>query len=237
MIVVCPRCNTRYLVDPRALGADGRMVRCAKCLHTWHQEPPPGALPLAAEPVTPPPEIAPPQMPERTATGAPAVEGEHGTGRIQLPALPRRRGSPSWVSIGWLVLLLVVAGAAAAGIWWRDDIVRRWPAANLIYAKIGLAVPQTHDILRLTATARFDTDKDAERLIIEGSVTNISTSVQTVPKIKVDLTDDRQQVVESWTISVSTERLLPGASVSFNSTKPRNPAAKNMAVDFAGPND
>jgi len=232
MIVVCPRCNTRYQVDPRALGADGRMVRCARCSHTWHQSPPPGTFPLAAEPETPEPAVP---APESSAAETPAVEAARGEERIQLPAVPRRRGSSSWVTIGWVLLLLVVVGGAAAGVWWRDDIVRRWPAANSVYGKIGLAVPQPHDVLRLEATPRFD--DDSQRLIIEGTVTNVSTVAQAVPKLKVELKDERQQIVESWTFSVSTERLLPGASISFTTTKPRNPAAKNMAVDFAGPND
>ena len=40
MIVTCPACTTRYLVDPRALGDAGRVVRCANCSKTWHQTPP-----------------------------------------------------------------------------------------------------------------------------------------------------------------------------------------------------
>jgi predicted Zn finger-like uncharacterized protein len=238
MIVICPLCNTRYQVDPRALGADGRMVRCAHCSHTWHQAPPPGALPPVAEteaPSPPPPPPVPPQRPAppRAAAEATAHEGERGEERIQLPALPRRGGG-SWVAIGWIVLLLIVVGGAAASVWWRDEIVRRWPAANLIYGKIGLAVPLPHDVLRLEAHARLDGEEGAQRLIIEGSVTNISPVAQPVPKLKVELRDERQQVVESWTFSVSTDRLLPGASVSYTTTKPRNPAAASMAVDFAG---
>ncbi|HTS92355.1 MAG TPA: DUF3426 domain-containing protein [Stellaceae bacterium] len=231
MIVVCPRCKTRYQVDPRAIGADGRMVRCAHCSHTWHQDPPPGVFPLPPEPEAPPPA---PSHPERVAVDAPNLDGERGEERVQLPALPRRRGA-SWVTFGWILLLLVLAGGAAAGVWWRDEVVRRWPAANLIYGKIGLAVPRPSDVLRLDATARID--EAADRLVIEGKVTNVSTSVQTVPRIKVELTDERQQIVDHWTFNVSTERLLPGATVAFTTTKPRNPAAKNMAVDFAGPDE
>ena len=40
MILSCPSCATRYLIDPAALGETGRMVRCARCSHTWTERPP-----------------------------------------------------------------------------------------------------------------------------------------------------------------------------------------------------
>lgn len=48
MIIACPACTTRYVVPDSAVGAEGRTVRCAKCRHSWFQEPP--ALDLATGP-------------------------------------------------------------------------------------------------------------------------------------------------------------------------------------------
>ena len=50
MIVSCPNCATRYVLDAAVLRPPGRHVRCARCQTTWFQEP---ALDLAAEAMIP----------------------------------------------------------------------------------------------------------------------------------------------------------------------------------------
>ena len=76
MIIACPACATRYAVPDSAIGVEGRVVRCAKCRHSWFQdaqeaaplpqptpEPPvspPLPRPAPAYPAAPPPAEAPP---------------------------------------------------------------------------------------------------------------------------------------------------------------------------------
>lgn len=52
MIISCPECSTRYAVPETAIGREGRTVRCAKCKHSWFQEPPPLDLVDRAPPTT-----------------------------------------------------------------------------------------------------------------------------------------------------------------------------------------
>src|SRR5690348_5296930 len=141
MIVVCPQCSTRYLVDPRALGAGGRRVRCAQCANTWHHKPPAEAL-AELETVAPAPRAEPaarvervePQF-DRPALAEPS-EPEH---RIQLPALTQPRRRP-WLTVAWLVLLVMVGLAAGGAVWERDTVIRAWPPSARLYALFGLAV-------------------------------------------------------------------------------------------------
>ena len=37
MIIACPSCDARYVVDPEKIGSVGRTVKCAKCGHAWLQ--------------------------------------------------------------------------------------------------------------------------------------------------------------------------------------------------------
>ncbi len=66
MIIACPACGTRYAVPDAAIGNEGRSVRCAKCKHSWFQEP--GELELTAPA---PPVSAPPPYPTPAPTPAP----------------------------------------------------------------------------------------------------------------------------------------------------------------------
>lgn len=82
MIIACPACGTRYAVPETAIGSEGRTVRCAKCKHSWFQDPPePSAIapapprvePQAAAPVpqpAPQPAPPPPPTPEQPAPQA-----------------------------------------------------------------------------------------------------------------------------------------------------------------------
>jgi predicted Zn finger-like uncharacterized protein len=135
MIVTCPACSTRYLVEERNLGATGRMVRCSQCGHSWYEAPPTGE-PLRVDLSEP---EAPPPMP-----------GE----RRGLPVVSKRRreggGGGGWLkAFAILVLLLVVLGVAllAAAIVLRGPIMARVPMTRVVYEHLGKAMNSANEWL------------------------------------------------------------------------------------------
>lgn len=123
MIVTCPLCATRFLIDPRALGAAGRSVRCTQCNHVWMQLPAEDAprrvdLPLPgldrpraaspasgpsrsvaaapARPLPPPPTLPPP--PAFAAVAETAVLAEDEKPLPAPPSLPPRRPEPAYAA-------------------------------------------------------------------------------------------------------------------------------------------
>lgn len=215
MIVTCPDCATRYLVDPGALGASGRVVRCANCAHTWHQ--------------TPPEDV--PRRIELPPLDAEPTEGSET--RIQLPAVAQRPRPALRYIVGWLVMLVILVGIGAGLFLERGRIVATWPVVAGLYQAIGLPVTPAEKIFetRNVQTQRV-TENDLPTIVVTGEVVNLSPMTRAAPKVKVSLNDVNDHELQAWTVPLTEDRLLPGQSVPFR-TSIAQPNAAAVAVSVA----
>ncbi|CAA7616410.1 DUF3426 domain-containing protein [Magnetospirillum sp. UT-4] len=88
MQVSCPNCATNFSVPDKALGAEGRTLKCAKCGHRWFQTPAVGLATIA------PPRPAPPPPARRPAPAPAAAPPARAPTRAPAPEPPRASFNP-----------------------------------------------------------------------------------------------------------------------------------------------
>lgn len=231
MILSCPACQTRYLVDEQALrGSAGRTVRCANCGHAWRQSAP-FELQADKEAVEPEGRIEPAlEVPPRP--GAPPA---HGFGipqrSIPVPQPPTGRSRSRRVAIRWLVLGVLFALAILAGVVVaRGAVVAIWPPAGRLFTLAGLPVALPGAGLRID---KLTPTRSVDGVIIEGDITNIGKTTQDLPRLRVALHDAVDREVRFKIVDPPQPWLAPGAVAHFK-TPFEHPedAATGVVVTF-----
>jgi predicted Zn finger-like uncharacterized protein len=230
MIVTCPSCTTRYLVDPAAIGRDGRRVKCARCGHLWRESATEAASPAAAVPpitVTAEPQsvlVAPAAV---QTTPFPSSAG-HIT-NLPVVIQQRRRDGPA---VGVALAVLLIGGLAGVGYFARDTIVRFWPPAARLYDTIGvpLAQPVETGALRdglvlQELRVRRIAGSGLEQVVVTGRVENRALVTRPVPPIEVRLLDGSRAVVARTPLTVATPALAPDQSIDVVATIETKPDA------------
>ena len=238
MILECPECSTRYLVPDSAIGAEGRTVRCAKCRHSWFQEPEPPAPPAPPGPVDPHPvepdlaEADREPAPVAAPAPAPVVEPPLATSGYDAFAhqppfrgrrAPTRRNTALAVVTGLLLLALIG--------------VILWLGKPGFAARLGLPIGSAESPLRIkdNPIERRQLENGSELFAVSGQVTNPSSERQRVPDIRAELRDARCRLVFSWTITPQLRTVAPGGAIEFNSAKLDVPSnSKRLELSFAG---
>lgn len=237
MIVTCPACSVRYLVELDPLAAKGRIVRCARCAHTWRLETGEDAPVADAEPEAPelaatvdePPQPEPPHERER----APAPRPDERLAPSMAARSTGRRGR-SAVRLAVVVAVLAVLGWAA--VVQRNVVASLLPGTAPLYALAGIPVGGNSPglVFRNVTTSR-DMANGLPTLVIKGEVANVSSVARAVPPIVAILRDSNEHDLSRQSFSVPAARLLPGESTPFQTTIPQPAAAATgVVVVFAG---
>ncbi|NQU71928.1 MAG: zinc-ribbon domain-containing protein [Rhodospirillales bacterium] len=256
MIISCPECTAKFLVDAAALGATGRMVRCGKCAHTWAETPPETISENVGAPVDAEPARDSEQGPEENSESEPPFDeaddsddsdfepdsdpepdaesprGRRTGPRTGVPAL-QQKPTNIVAQLSWGLLIVLVLGVSGGGVFFQNQVIETWPAAKRLYALIGLTQEPLGVGLNLVNVKFSQLAENGGGLLVEGEVENTSDHVLDVPSLRATLFDKKKISVQHWPFEATLPRLLPGENVKFK-TIIKNPAkgAVRIEIDF-----
>ena len=214
MILTCPDCATRSFVDDAQLGGEGKAVRCAACGARWTARaqgdveleltivPEVGAMAVeAAAPAEPAEEVRefPKALPQKFRAQA-----------AEKSALRRAVAH----GVVWASLIAILAGALAASIVFRVEVVRLIPRAASAYAMAGLRV----NAIGLTfenISARPALQDGHSALVVSGEIRNIESAAANTPPLRISVFNRAGVRVASMVSRIEDARVAPGEAHHF----------------------
>jgi len=239
MILVCPKCSTRYLLSSAAIGPEGREVRCAKCAHEWFQEPDPDL----ADYLQDEDNYDDNQDDSREDNGFFAEEEEGDTDEgeeipesvkpqadhTNVPAFAadviRQKPTLQAQITGYAAALFIFMAVLAVFFGFRAKIVTAWPSAEAIYDLAGFPTDLQGENLvmeSLSATI-LKNDDGQDVLLLKGRVINLTNKPVNVPQMRATLRSTNGDDGDSWLIDAPVDEVESGASFAFTSDYPNVP--------------
>lgn len=266
MQLSCPECQTAFRIDPAALGAEGRSVRCVRCRTTWFarvedlvpeqamaeadfaagwaEAPPPGILPQVVpwnDTVMVDAGTAPPIAPVLPAESAvPPVQAGNGQIAVRAQASPRQHVAPKRKSEGRtrLALVAVILGTIViVAIGQRDAVVRALPDLAGFYGAIGIPV-NLRGLEFSAIRTSFETQDGVPVLIVEGEVVNVTRGSVGVPRLRLAVLGADDKEIYSWTSVLPRDSLGTREVLPFRTRLASPPEdSKRVFVRFLTPAD
>ena len=245
MIISCPACQTKYTVPAQSFGATGRIVKCTKCGHKWHQEAstsfehqgtqfnpadnltdataPQDAKPSLADVAQPTAQQAAPQpdetpRPSRLASQAAAQTPPYSP--HNLPALPTTQ-SPQNMWPGVMLGIAATIGLIGAVLVLKDPMMRAFPAMSQAFgggstvAAFDPSYNQAPGLVIENIERDILEDDGFTTYVIQGIVTNSNLAESAVPNLTVSLLDEQGGVLDSWKVEPQKRILQPGESTTW----------------------
>jgi predicted Zn finger-like uncharacterized protein len=239
MIITCPRCATRYLLEAGVVRPPGRQVRCARCQHTWFQDaapdlPKPIPVPVEeqapAGPVTDKSRMLPPP-PGSIAQPVPRFEIPPPPPMPHTPAGDRQRARSRSLA-GLMVLLAFLAGFLLLFLYMPNEIAQLWPESASLYEALGMPVNTRG--FKIIATHTQELDKSVPVIAIKGQIINETDRELAVPKVRLAVRDQSGKELYHWTVLADQQRLGPREQGTFSARLESPPGeAYDLEVRFA----
>jgi predicted Zn finger-like uncharacterized protein len=210
MILECPKCNARYAVPDRAIGSEGRTVRCARCSHTWFKAPSESAdiesklADLGSV------------IDEVNAKAKPIPKGSN------LPVAPK--GKSALLSPGNLFVYGMAAVVTLlAVITYKPELMGFKSTKGLMLSDVSML--------------QLQHDKDQSAYEISGKIINVTNAAMRMPAMRVTLLDKQGKTLQYWEFSSDNSLIEPGKPLPFSTGNldVQFSAATRFVVDLGNP--
>lgn len=239
MIITCPRCATRYLLEAGVVRPPGRQVRCARCQHTWFQDPQPDLPTPIPVPVEEPAHAGPvtdrsrmlPAPPGSVAQPVPRFEIPPPPPIATSPVVDRQRARSRSLA-GLSILLAFLAGFVLLFLYMPNEIAQVWPESASLYDALGMPVNTRG--FKIIASHTQELDKTVPVIAIKGQIINETDRELPVPKVRLAVRDQAGKEIYHWTVLADQQRLGPHEQGTFSARLESPPAeAADLEVRFA----
>lgn len=216
MILICPRCTSRFLLSAFVLAPDGRKVKCSSCDETWFQLPDPDELRDDFE--KKPDDIPDSIKPVPRGSRLPVIKQENDINDIARAGI-----------IGAVAAAVIFVLIAAVLVFMHDSVVRIWPPAHSIYELIGIPASIPGEGLVFD---KIEAKANADGIIISGVIINLTREINILPDLLVALKDNdgntlSNSIIELPEHTVSSEGVMP-----FEAQIPDSNGAALATIDF-----
>ncbi len=225
MIVACPSCATRYDLPPGAGAADGSVIRCSACNHSWIESSAVEITEIAHHPLA--------LIEDHSEVDDEAIriaeEARQARARFEERRRSRRRRLAGWGGLAAASALPLVAIIALP-----DRVVAMAPAMMGLYKRAGIEVNVRGFEFRNVSNRYFDKD-GVKVLAIRGDIVNITRSARKVPSMRFVLRSATGAPLYAWTLkSVGAHQLEADGATNFVTQVTDPPdGAENIEIRFA----
>lgn len=234
MILQCPGCGTRFLVDSALIPPEGREVKCAKCAHQWHVASDQEGAKRSAH-----------YMEARVGDDHPEAyhdeeHGFEGAGQTvdSLPNLPEHE--PEMPSFGMsggydippaprlpavteapkvsLTALIALSGLLVVGVLVASLFAFRTSLQPTIpWAYSALGMPRTDGLALADVVLRQRPLRSKSRYVVEGFIVNEAKEPRAIPVLRVAIVDKQGEWLTSREYETDVT-LKPGESFPFKAS-------------------
>jgi predicted Zn finger-like uncharacterized protein len=136
--------------------------------------------------------------------------------------------------LGWLILLIVLAGLAAGAVFLRPQVIAVWPPASKLYGLVDGLLEDKYAGLEIAATPEYGFKDGRQILTIRGEIANVSGRVKDLALLRITLNDDKNgKLLHEVKVPLAKNLLAPNEKLKFSTVIPNPPEIKaQIAMTF-----